>query len=219
MNTPNGIVFMFVILSGVLQGCPLSGSLFVLAIDPLLHMFKTMLEDSSLACVRACADDIGISLTQLRHLPVVKILFDDFTLVSGLNLKAVKCVIILNFILAFEANCQVVQEWLRLYCPGWESMAVCNSAKYLGILLGPHAGQSQWSKALRKFQDRINTINSLHLPAELAKGQYTSRALPTLGYIAQVVPPQKCQANWHECCHEILTHVWELLELCCCLQP
>ena len=111
MNTPNGIVFMFVILSGVLQGCPLSGSLFVLAIDPLLHMFKTMLEDSSLACVRACADDIGISLTQLRHLPVVKILFDDFTLVSGLNLKGVECVIILNSILVSEANCQVLQEW------------------------------------------------------------------------------------------------------------
>ena len=83
-------------------------------------------------------------------------------------------------------------------------MAVCNSAKYLGVLLGPHAGQSQWSKALRKFQDRINTINSLHLPAELTKGQYTSRALPTIGYIAQVVPPPKCPAYWHESCHESL---------------
>ena len=36
MNTPNGIVFMLFILSGVLQGCPLSGSLFVIAIDPLI---------------------------------------------------------------------------------------------------------------------------------------------------------------------------------------
>ena len=79
MNTPSGIVFMFLILSGVLQGCPLSGSLFVIAIDPSLHMFKTMLKDSSVAWVRACADDIGTSLTQFRHLPVVKILFDDFT--------------------------------------------------------------------------------------------------------------------------------------------
>ena len=63
MSPPNGMIFMFVILSGVLQGCPLSGSLFVIAIDPLLHMFKTMLENSSLAWVRACADDICISLT------------------------------------------------------------------------------------------------------------------------------------------------------------
>ena len=62
MCTPAGNKFIFMILWGVLQGCPLSGSLFVMAIDPLLHMFRIMLEDSALGAVRACADDIGIAL-------------------------------------------------------------------------------------------------------------------------------------------------------------
>ena len=55
LNTHNGIVFMFVALPGVLRGCPLSGSLFVIAIDPLLHMFEIRLENSSRAWVRAYA--------------------------------------------------------------------------------------------------------------------------------------------------------------------
>ena len=58
-----------------------------------------------------------------------------------------------------------------------------------GIILGPLAGSDQWKQASKKFKDRINSIHALHLPAELAKVQYSSRALPTLAYIAQVVPP------------------------------
>ena len=48
MNTHEGPAFIFIILSGVLQGCLLSGSLFAISIDPLLQMFKVKLEDSAL---------------------------------------------------------------------------------------------------------------------------------------------------------------------------
>jgi hypothetical protein len=37
--------FLYNIFSGILQGCPASGSLSVLAIDPLFRMFKAKLED------------------------------------------------------------------------------------------------------------------------------------------------------------------------------
>ena len=178
MNTKNGVVFMFIVLSGVLQGCPLSGSLFVVAIDPLLHMFKLQLESPSLAKVRACADDIGMALSQLRHLPIAQKVFASFKCVSGLNLKATKCIIILSSFLASPPNCTAVRDWLSVHCPGWEDMLVCNSAKYLGIHLGPHCGRDQWKKAIAKFKDRVDAINALHLPAGLAKVQYSSRALP-----------------------------------------
>ena len=62
MSTHNGIAFIFVALSGVLQGCTVSGSLFVIANDPLLHMLKVQLESSSLAWLRACADDTGTAM-------------------------------------------------------------------------------------------------------------------------------------------------------------
>ena len=50
------------------------------------------------------------------------------------------------------------------------------------------SGKVQWVKALRKCQDRISSIHYLLSPAATAKGQFSSRALSTLGYIAQVVP-------------------------------
>ena len=61
-------VFLFKMLSGVLQGCPLSGTLFVIAIDPLLVMFHRFIHEPKLGMVRACADDIGATLNQLRTL-------------------------------------------------------------------------------------------------------------------------------------------------------
>ena len=187
MNTRDRIVLIFVVLSCVSQGCPLFGSLFAMAIAPLLHMLKIQLESASLAWVRACADDISIALSQISNLPDVQILFDAHKHISGLSLKAIKCIIILNALLASPDSCSMLRQWLKNHCPGWESMSVCNCAGYLGILLGPTPGSLQWQKALKKFQDRVTSIHTLHLPAELAKGQYST--LPTLHYLAQIVPP------------------------------
>ena len=153
----------------------LSLDLFVIATDPLLRMFKLQLEDSSLAKVRACADDIGMALSQLRHLPIAQKVFACFNCVSDLNLKATKCIVSLSSFLASPPNCTAVRDWLSVHCPGWEDMLVCNSAKYLGIHLGPHSGRDQWKKAIAKFKDRVDAINAFHLPAELAKVSTAAR--------------------------------------------
>ena len=50
--------WLFKIISGVLQGCPLSGSLFVIAIDPLLFMFERHVMSPTYGLVATCADDI-----------------------------------------------------------------------------------------------------------------------------------------------------------------
>ena len=57
--------FLYKILSGILQGCPASGSLFVLAIDPLLRMFKSRFEGGR---TKAFADDLATMLTKLRQI-------------------------------------------------------------------------------------------------------------------------------------------------------
>lgn len=53
------MLWLSCVISGVLQGGPLSGSSFVIALDPLLYTFKHAIEDTSLGKVRACADDVG----------------------------------------------------------------------------------------------------------------------------------------------------------------
>mgnify|MGYP002176889572 CR=1 FL=1 len=136
MCTPTGIKFMFVILSGVLQGCPLSGSLFVMAIDPLLHMFRIKLEDSALGMVCACADDIGIALKVAEALPFLFETFEKFRSASGLTLKPSKSFIVLTVCHCSENNKAVFKEYLYLICPAWVDMNLVDSAKYLRVSWG-----------------------------------------------------------------------------------
>lgn len=88
----------------------MSGLLFAIALDLLQHLLEIHLEDSSLAWVRACAEDIGMPWRQLRHLSIVKVLFDGFEIFSGPDLKAIKCIIfnvfwfLLTFVLWFGSG-------------------------------------------------------------------------------------------------------------------
>ena len=57
------------------------------------------------------------------------------------------------------------------------------------ICSGPLSGNLLLEKALQKFQIESMLLTLCTWQLALAKGQFASRALPTLGYIAQVVPP------------------------------
>ena len=63
-----GLVLLFKVYSGVLQGCPLSGALFNVGIDPLLWCFSRTIVQPGLGKVFACADDIGAALNNLKGL-------------------------------------------------------------------------------------------------------------------------------------------------------
>eukprot|EP00973_Karenia_brevis_P031391 4330198-Karenia_brevis.AAC.1 len=49
------------ITAGVIQGCPLSGSLFAISLEPFLRIFQNRYVDPGYGRVYACADDIAIS--------------------------------------------------------------------------------------------------------------------------------------------------------------
>ena len=64
-------LFLFMVISSVLQGCPLSGSLFVICMDPILFMFEKHIVKKGLGNVLACADDIGVSLAAAKHIKII----------------------------------------------------------------------------------------------------------------------------------------------------
>ena len=76
--------YLFPILSGVLQGFPLSGTLFVFVMDPLLWSFRRYLTGT---VTRSCADDIGMASRRLEVQALVFKLFEDSRLVALLTLK------------------------------------------------------------------------------------------------------------------------------------
>ena len=183
------LLWLYLIVSGVLQGCPLSGSLFVVTIDPLLALFKKKLEDTGLGRVRTCADDIGIALRELRHLGVIFELFHWFRKVSGLALKPRKCNMILTVCECSVGTLRTIRRWLQLWFPAWAGFQICDTAKYLGLYLGPQASKHQWKLPLDKFTNKYREMGRSGLPLGLVGPHFSSQILPVLGYIGQLVPP------------------------------
>ena len=94
ISLSSSFIFAFAILSGVLQGCPLSGSIFAVSLDPFLRWMEKDIEATGRGTVRACADDIGAALGALQHLVIIEPIFRAARLAAGLTLKPSKCVIV-----------------------------------------------------------------------------------------------------------------------------
>ena len=84
------LIFLFVVRCGVLQGCPLSGTLFAAAADPTLcHFEATCIGDDGKprAVLRACADDLGAAVADIRVMIDFEGAFSTIQRVAHLTLK------------------------------------------------------------------------------------------------------------------------------------
>ena len=81
-----------------------------------------------------------------------------------------------------------LRRWLQANCPRWANFQITNSGKYLGLIMGPHGGESQWKEPLQKFRQRVLEIKAEGLPLGLAASRFASRAIPILGFKAQLAP-------------------------------
>ena len=207
-NTGNRTINMFKIVSGVLQGCPLSGFLFAICIDPFLrHCETSTLGTTSTSTpqhakspyysnmlhvreciIRACADDVGASMSDIKHLLSLHSCYTLMQVISGLRLKPKKCNIIPLYCTYNSTIAQLYTAWLKEHIPEWQSFAVTSHAKYLGLLLGPAAGEHQWDTATQKYKHRVHKIALLEAPIQIKSYLYNTNAVPVLQYIAQLLP-------------------------------
>ena len=89
-----GKTFLYSIFCGVIQGCPMSATIFLFAVSPSLVHFDQSLARSQGGIVRACADDIGICLKNYSSLKNMHIVFGFASELALLTLKPSKCVIV-----------------------------------------------------------------------------------------------------------------------------
>ncbi len=179
---------LFLIMCGVMQGCPLSGTLFALALNPFLVWLGTALEVPQLGTVRACADDIGVVLNDIQTVPTLAGITDTMGKAARLHLKTCKCKIIPLWRAFSPQVVETVQTYLFQHVASWCSFQVVASATYLGFVLGPGAGFESWLAPLQKWRRRVLQINSSQAGPTLNLRAYSIRALSTLGYIAQLLP-------------------------------
>jgi len=154
-----------------------------MCIDPLLWALSEKIVVPKLGRIGACADDI-------EHCGGLEVL-PTFCNVSGMALSPRKCIMILCSIVCSEQNIACIRRWLSDHCPAFATFEITNHATYLGICIGPVSKAHLWKGAMLKYKAKVDQINLHADHPKVALGEYSSKAVPTLGYIAQLALPPK----------------------------
>ena len=133
------------VTAGVLQGCPLSDTLFVVAMSPFLFDFSTTLVDRSYAVIHACVDDLGTAVMRIDFLEQLARVYKVMSAVAGLCLQVKKCVIV-PWVPFTVGNVDIIRAWILKFLPNWSHFKICECGEYLGFAVGPGAGVAQYSK-------------------------------------------------------------------------
>ena len=95
-NGEGGCTFSYPIDSGVLQGCTLASSLFIITFDPVIRLISTALAagGSSKGFLHACADDLLILMKSVTFLKLTAKIFNLVRRATRLQLNGGKCNIV-----------------------------------------------------------------------------------------------------------------------------
>jgi hypothetical protein len=171
----------FLIRAGIKQGCPASGSIFALALDPFVRKLCLMLP-KPLNTVVAFADDLAIVARRiLAALKVLQPAFEDLALASGLRLHTGKSLIVpVGRTTAFA-----VRRFLVDSLPQWAGMRIDSKGKLLGVFVGPAASACRWTTTGDKFWRRARDAKASGGGFWLALQRYRIFAVSVLGHLAQ----------------------------------
>ena len=150
----------FTVNSGIRQGCPASGSLFAIGLDPFVRFLLSKLP-RPVAYIWALADDMAALLTILKEqLPAVINAFELLVLATCMKVHSGKT----QLVPIGKHSVQGVRDWLASVRPAWEQCIIGDSLQYLGAKIGPGAHTSFWDTTGSKYNRAVQGLASLSLP-------------------------------------------------------
>eukprot|EP00973_Karenia_brevis_P030051 4142144-Karenia_brevis.AAC.1 len=116
------------IRSGVIQGCPLGATLFIISAEPFVRMLVNRIQCPELGLVRLCADDIAVVLKSWTSLTVLYEIFHVAEECAALVLKPAKCVLVpLSSPLSLHVR-SLITQFLSEYLPNWAGFKIQGAA-------------------------------------------------------------------------------------------
>ena len=183
INNTTTITILFT--SGVKQGCPLSMTLFALALDPIIrYMAHTISPHNGI--VRAYCDDICIStgnlVLSLRHTYAIFLIIG---LACNLTIHPKKTQI---YCITRQGQ-STLQRHINKYLPQLSNVKFTDSILYLGMYIGPGAHKHQYTLPLQKFNQSIAHIRSLGLGLLPSIPLYNQQSFPILTWKSSFMHP------------------------------
>jgi len=184
IRTNSGLLFVFVVYSGVRQGCPLSSVVFVLTTDCINMYLNKRLGDRDK--LWSYADDIAALLYNYKYsLDQLCNALNVIGSVSALNINCSKCVCIP----LWPGSLEEIQSSVCSEFPGVSNFSFAWSAKYLGFYIGPGANGLEWTKIEKSIVDLGLLVKSLGLPKLQAFILFNMLAMSKLAFPAQLRKP------------------------------
>ena len=173
--------YAFTPLAGTKQGCPLSGSLFVLVIDPVIAFLQSRLGPCD--SIRAFADDLAAVIRNMwLTLPGIVDAFMIIARVTNLHLKIKKT----TLVPLWRCDVNNVRMLMKELVPSWAEVGIKRAGKYLGFMLGPNANDMSWDAPVAKWESRVLAIRSFGIGLFGSILQYNSLAISCMGFISQL---------------------------------
>jgi hypothetical protein len=169
------------ILAGIKMGCPLSGTLFALALDPFLRAISSAAPSSGFHA-SAFADDLAMALRNIyADLPRLLSLFVLLSKAACLSLNGKKIVVV-PYSFINEAR---LRTWIREFCTLIGNCLIKRHAVYLGATIGPDAAAHRGLKMCETTRVRTLDIKQLGLGLMANTKAFNTRVMPLASYQGQ----------------------------------